>query len=187
MKSLFIIAVVLALLCIKAEAQTSADAFLQASNQLNSTRQFCKPYYPSYGATSFEQINDADLGIPIQCYTIKGVASDPLTNRLALTTEWLVPVIYSNKPFNIIEVTLHNGKWETRFCTSTFKELSVVRAHWPESKGFHPKFIVCPAYAGYFFNIPEAPIENLTDMHDMLWQHPPELSPIGIHISFWGR
>ena len=187
MKFLFLICFSLSLLVQPVSGQTSKEAWLEASNYLIHVVSTAKPYFTSYGASSFEQLNEAEIGTPIQCYALPMSITNHSIEQLTLTNEWLFPVTYTNKAFNIIRVYLRQGKWTARLSMPVFTELEVLKKTWPEEKGFHPKIIVCPIFDGYFFNIPEAPLDNLTDLQNLIWQHPPELSPASVNFAIWGR
>jgi hypothetical protein len=59
-----------------------------------------------------------------------------------------------------------------------------IQQKWPAKEGFHPLLLVNPAVPGYYFSVPELPVQNITDTVEMFYFNP-GTSPADVILASW--
>ena len=148
-------------------------------------------YPDSYGFESGDFLSNAKLGAAVPIYTIeessraayqRGQAVKPL---LKPVQRWVFPVLMGDRICCMVEVqkTGHDyvpGKGSKSLAMAWNK----ISEKWPAEAGFHPMLVMNPDVPGYYFTVPELPVQNITDVSEMFYLHP-DTSPAEVILASW--
>jgi len=59
-----------------------------------------------------------------------------------------------------------------------------IQEKWPVEEGFHPLLLVNAAVPGFYFTVPELPMQNITDTIEMFYLNP-GTSPADVILASW--
>lgn len=147
-------------------------------------------YPESYGFMPDENLKAARLGNPILVHKIvqPGRASylgQPVTSLLKPADEWVVPIILDNHIRFMVQIRFVGHDYVLGQGSRALAMIyDKILARWPASEGFHPQLVIFPNLPGYYFTIPEMPVQNITDTVRML-EFNPSLSPATVILAGW--
>jgi hypothetical protein len=148
-------------------------------------------YPDAYGFQAGDFLSDAKLGEPLPVYTIEESArasyqpGQPVKPLLKPAKQWVFPVLMGDRVCCMVEVKQagHDyvpGKGNKSLAMAWRK----IQQKWPAEAGFHPLLLVNPAVPGFYFTVPELPVQNITDTVEMFYFNP-GTSPADVILASW--
>jgi hypothetical protein len=148
-------------------------------------------YPDAYGFQEGDFLSDAKLGNPIPIYTIEESArasyqpGQPVKPLLKPAKEWMFPVMMGDRICCMVGVQQAGHDYVPG---SGSKSLAMawnkILEKWPAEEGYHPLLLVNPDVPGYYFTVPELPVQNITDTIQMFYLHP-DTSPADVILASW--
>jgi hypothetical protein len=148
-------------------------------------------YPDAYGFQEGDFLSDAKLGNPIPIYTIEESArtsyqsGQPVKPLLKPAKEWMFPVLMGDRICCMVGVKQAGHDYVPG---SGSKSLAMawnkILEKWPAEEGYHPLLLVNPDVPGYYFTVPELPVQNITDTIQMFYLHP-DTSPADVILASW--
>ena len=148
-------------------------------------------YPDAYGFQVGDFLSDAKLGEAVPVYTIEESArasykqGQPVKPLLKPAKLWVFPVLMGDRVCCMVEVKLvgHDyipGKGNKSLAMAWGK----IQEKWPVEEGFHPLLLVNAAVPGFYFSVPELPVQNITDTVEMFYLNP-GTSPADVILASW--
>lgn len=148
-------------------------------------------YPDAYGFQAGDFLSDAQLGEPMQIYTIEESAranyqsGQPVKPLLKPVKQWVFPVTMGDRFCCMVEVWQNGreyvpGKGNKSLAMAWAK----IVQKWPAEDGYHPLLLVNADIPGYYFTVPELPQQNITDTIEMFYFHP-RTSPADVILASW--
>jgi hypothetical protein len=148
-------------------------------------------YPDSYGFQAGDFLSDAKLGEPISVYTIDEndrasyQAGQPVQPLLKLAPQWVFPVLMGDRICCMVSVRRNGHEFVPGpGSKSLAMAWDKILEKWPADKGYHPLLVVNPNIPGYYFTVPELPVQNITDTVQMFLMHPSP-SPADVILTSW--
>jgi hypothetical protein len=148
-------------------------------------------YPDAYGFQAGDFISDAKLGTPMPVYTIDESAranyraGEPVRPLLKPAPDWVFPVLMGHRICCMVSVHRTGDDFVPG---SGSKSLAMawkkILEKWPADKGYHPLLVMNPDIPGYYFTVPELPVQNITDTVQMFLMHPSP-SPADVILASW--
>lgn len=148
-------------------------------------------YPDAYGFGPNDVYSDAKLGDPIPVYTVaeedraKYESGQPIKPLLKPSNQWVFPVLMGDRICCMVSVKYTGRDYVPE---KGSKSLGVawnkITERWPASEGYHPCLVINPEIPGYFFTVPELPMQNMTDTV-RLFDYSPHLSPADVILASW--
>jgi len=148
-------------------------------------------YPDAYGFQVGDFLSDAKLGEAVPVYTIEESAranyqqGQPVKPLLKPAKRWVFPVLMGDRVCCMVEVNQvgHDyvpGKGNKSLAMAWGK----IQEKWPVEEGFHPLLLVNAAVPGFYFTVPELPMQNITDTIEMFYLNP-GTSPADVILASW--
>ena len=148
-------------------------------------------YPDAYGFQAGDFLSDAKLGAPMPVYTIDESAragyqkGQPVKPLLKPAKQWVFPVLMGDRVCCMVEVSQSGkdyvpGKGNKSLAMAWGK----IQEKWSAEEGYHPMLLVNPEVPGYYFTVPELPVQNITDTTEMFFYHP-GTSPADVILASW--
>jgi len=172
--------------------RSEQDRFLMAGQvAFANVIELAGKYPDSYGFQAGDFLSDAKLGTPIPVYTIEESAranyraGQPVKPLLKAAKQWVFPVLMGDRVCCMVEVKQTGrdyvpGKGNKSLAMAWNK----IQQKWPVSEGYHPMLLVNAEVPGYYFTVPELPVQNITDTVEMFYYNP-GTSPADVILASW--
>lgn len=148
-------------------------------------------YPDAYGFQVGDSLASAKLGLAMPVYKIEetdrakyrsGQSVKPL---LKPARQWVIPVLMGDRICCMVEVKLAGNEYVPgKGSKSLAMAWNKINERWPAQAGFHPMLVVNPNIPGYYFTVPELPVQNLTDTIEMFY-FKPSTSPAEVILASW--
>ncbi len=148
-------------------------------------------YPDAYGFEAGDFLSDAKLGAPMPVYLIEETAranykvGQPVKPLLKAAKQWVFPVLMGDRICCMVSVRQSSHDYVPGPCSrSLAMAWNKILEQWPAEEGYHPLLLVNPDIPGYYFTVPELPVQNITDTIEMFY-HRPGISPADVILASW--
>jgi len=145
----------------------------------------------AYGFQGGDFLSDAKLGEAMPVYTIEESAragyrgGQPVKPLLKPAKQWVFPVLMGDRVCCMVEVKQSGHDYAPgKGSKSLAMAWNKIQELWPAAEGYHPMLLVNAAVPGYYFTVPELPVQNITDVSEMFYLHP-GTSPADVILASW--
>ena len=126
----------------------------------------------SFGFAKGDSAAKAVLDAPFKLYMLRPsdvktyAAGAPIEPLAVETEQWYFPVLIGGQTRAFFVVDKVDGQWRAVSLGygDLAKEMGKVRGRWPQSKGYHPRYIALPSAYEFFVTVPEMGPDNLTSL-----------------------